>query len=111
MNAFITATFADYFRPSMQEPDFSRTRARFDPTVNLGHILTALMMGAALVTMWANMKVSQSEHEARLRSLEMSQVEMKDTISKIADNAAVSTRTQDRLSLTLEYLTKQAKTP
>lgn len=91
-----------------QEPDFSESkRARFDPTVNLGHILTAIMMGAALVTMWANMKVGQAEHASRLSALEAAQTRLSQTVDKLADNANTTARTQDRLSLTLDYLSKQ----
>lgn len=91
------------------EPDFSSSgkRPRFDPTINLGHVLTALMMGAALVTMWANSKVVEAEHSSRIAAVERSQTEMKVTMDKIADNASASQRTQDKLSLTLEYLAKQ----
>lgn len=91
-----------------KEPDFSQSRKpRFDPTVNLGHIMTMLMMGAALLTMWTNLKVSTAQSDSRIAVLEKSQQETKETITKLADNAATSVRTQDKLSLTLEYLAKQ----
>jgi len=89
----------------------STRRPRFDPTINLGHILTAIMMGAALVTMWANQKVAQADSDSRIRVLEKSQTRIDDTVSKLADNAAASQRTQDKLSLTLEYLAKQVTKP
>ncbi len=90
------------------EQDGPRSRKpRFDGTINLGHVLTALMMGAALLTMWTNTKVTQAEQNSRLTVLEHSQVEMHDTMKILADNASASQRTQDKLSLTLEYLAKQ----
>lgn len=90
------------------EPDFSQSRRpRFDPTVNLGHILTGMMMGAALLTMWVNTKVTEAEHNSRILVLEHSQAQMEDTLKKLAVNAVDSQRTQDKLSLTLDYLAKQ----
>lgn len=86
----------------------SRTRRpRFDGTINLGHILTALMMGAALLTMWTNTKVTEAEHNSRITVLENSQKDMHDTVKTLAESAASSQRTQDKLSLTLDYLAKQ----
>ncbi len=82
-------------------------KPRFDGTINLGHVLTAVMMGAALLTMWTNTKVTEAEHNSRITVLEHSQVEMHDTMKTLADSAASSQRTQDKLSLTLEYLAKQ----
>lgn len=82
-------------------------RPRFDGTINLGHVLTALMMGAALLTMWVNERVTEAEHDSRLKVLEKSQTRTDETVSKLADNAASSQRTQDRLSLTLDFLAKQ----
>lgn len=91
----------------MSDPDLDTPKPRFDPTINLGHILTALMMGAALVTMWANMKVGQADHEARIRALEVGQIETRATLTKLAELEAGSARTQDKLTLTIEYLSKQ----
>lgn len=82
-------------------------KPRFDGTINLGHILTALMMGAALLTMWVNTKVTEAEHNSRLLVLERSQSRIDETVTKLADNAAASQRTQDKLSLTLDFLAKQ----
>lgn len=82
-------------------------RPRFDGTINLGHILTALMMGAALLTMWTNTKVTEAEHNSRITVLENSQKDMHDTVKSLAESAASSQRTQDKLSLTLDYLAKQ----
>lgn len=92
----------------MQEPDFSSRKPRFDPTVNLGHILTAIMMAGGFVGMWASMKVSQSEHNSRISVMEAAQAEMKSNIAKLAENANITARAQDRMSMTLEYLAKQA---
>jgi len=82
-------------------------KPRFDGTINLGHILTALMMGAALVTMWANTKVTEAQHDSRIAALEKSQSRIDETIKTLADNATASQRTQDKLSMTLDYLAKQ----
>lgn len=82
-------------------------KVRFDKTVNLGHVMTGVMMAAALVTMWADNKVDKAESGSRIAALEKSSVEMKSTMDKLADNAAGQQRTQDKLSLTLEYLAKQ----
>lgn len=82
-------------------------RPRFDGTINLGHVLTALMMGAALLTMWVNTKVTEAEHNSRITVLENSQKDIHDTVKTLADNASATQRTQDKLSLTLEYLAKQ----
>lgn len=91
-----------------KEPDFSQSRRpRFDPTVNLGHILTMLMMGAALLTMWTNLRVSTAESNSRITVLEASQKKTDDTIKTLADNATSTARTQDKLSLTLDFMAKQ----
>lgn len=89
------------------EQDRPSTKPRFDGTINLGHLLTALMMGAALVTMWANSKVVEAQHDSRITTLEKSQARIDETLRTLADNATASNRTQDRLSLTLDYLAKQ----
>lgn len=93
------------------EPDFSSSgkKPRFDGTVNLGHVLTMLMMGAALLTMWTNTKVTQAEQNSRISVLEKSQSRFDDTIKTLADNASAAQRTQDKLSLTLDYLAKQVQ--
>ncbi len=82
-------------------------KPRFDGTINLGHVLTIIAMGTAMVTVWTSTKVTQAEQNSRLSVLEHSQVEMHDTMKTLADNASASQRTQDKLSLTLEYLAKQ----
>lgn len=82
-------------------------KPRFDGTINLGHILTALMMSAALLTMWTNTKVTQAEQNSRIAVLEKSQTRTDQTLATLADSATASQRTQDKLSLTLDFLAKQ----
>ncbi len=90
------------------EPDFTPSnKPRFDPTINLGHLLTAMMMAAALLTMWTNLRVTQAQADSRLAILEKSQQKTEETIGKLADNASTSARTQDKLGLTLDFLAKQ----
>lgn len=91
------------------ENDRPSKKPRFDGTINLGHILTALMMGAALLTMWTNTKVTQAEQNSRIAVLEKSQTRTDETMKTLADNASSSQRTQDKLSMTLDYLAKQVQ--
>lgn len=84
------------------DPDFSRTRnsPRFDPTINLGHILTAMGMLCALLTMWTNMKVTTASLEARVAVLEKQNTD-------IATSQAFTAKALERLTVTLEFLSKQ----
>lgn len=82
-------------------------KPRFDGTINLGHILTAVVMGAGLVTMWANAKVITADHESRLKTLEQAQVEFKQGLSKLAENESMALRTQDKLANTMDWLMKE----
>ncbi len=98
---------AEDFQFEQDTPRRQVSKLRFDGTINLGHILTAVMMSAAILTMWVNTKVTEAEHDSRLKVLEKSQVRIDETVTKLAENAASSQRTQDKLSLTLDFLAKQ----
>lgn len=88
-----------------------KQRPRFDGTINLGHVLTILTMGAALATMWVNGRVAQADHETRIVVLEQTQREFKETLKQMSETAAQGMRNQDKISLALEYLTKGKGTP
>lgn len=95
-----------------RDPDFTRRRgARFDPTINLGHIITGattvITMGAALGTMWVNFKVTESQHASRLDSNDKAITELKETTRHLAETQQQMSLTEQKLSLTLEYLAKQ----
>lgn len=81
-------------------------RPRFDGTVNLGHILTMIAMGSALLTMWTNQRVSQADHEFRIRALEGANAEFKVTLAKMAENESVALRNQEQLRMTMEWVMK-----
>lgn len=84
-------------------------RPRFDGTINLGHILTILTMGAALATVWVNGRIAQSDHESRIKTLESSRIEMNSTIAKVVETANQGMINQEKISIALQYLTRDAK--
>lgn len=84
----------------------AQAKPRFDGTVNLGHILTMLAMGSALLTMWTNQRVSQADHEFRIRALEGNQAKFEATLAKMAENEAVALRNQEQLRMTVEWMMK-----
>lgn len=93
------------------EEDRPRKARFFDPTFNLGHVFTVMTMGAALATVYVNNKVDAAKQDSRIAVLELTVIKQAQTVDKLADSANASQRTQDRLSLTLEYLAKQVQPP
>lgn len=68
-------------------------------------------MGAALVTMWANSKVVEANHAARIEINERAIVELRDTSRSLAAAQSQIVLTQQRITDTLEYLAKQPSRP
>lgn len=96
----------------MPEPDFSQRRiARFDPTINLGHILTGaatiVTMGTAIATVYLNLKIAQADSSARISQNEKAVERLDKSFAAMLDQQQQITLTQQKLSLTLEYLAKQ----
>lgn len=93
-----------------QEPDFQQSkRPRFDPTVNLGHIISGVLMASGLATMWVSSKVDNAKMDSRISVLEISAIKQSNIVDKLADSSNASQRTQDKLSLTLDYLAKRVE--
>ncbi len=90
------------------EPDFKqRQGVRFDATINLGHVMSAIMMGAALVTVYVTTRVTLADQDSRLKIVEAAYQEQKQTLVKLADSATSNAMTQQKLALTLEFLSKK----
>lgn len=89
-------------------PDFSHRRGlRFDGTINAGHILTAIMFGVAIVTMWVNFKVSEANMESELKIHASSISELRSTQQHIVETQQQQAMTEQKLQITLDYLAKQ----
>lgn len=82
-------------------------RPRFDGVVNLGHILTIIAMLGALSAMWMNARVVQTDQEARIRALEVSNTEMRSTMKILADSQTQQQLSLREIAISLKYLTKQ----
>lgn len=82
-------------------------KPRFDGTVNLGHVLSLVAMGGALLTMWTNTMVGHADHEVRIKTLEESRAEIRITMARMTENETLALRTQEQLRASLELLVKE----
>lgn len=80
------------------------SKPRFDGTINLGHVITFLSMGAALVTMYTNDQVWRADHDSRMKYVEASELELRKSIDKLSETQMMETRALDRVNLTIERI-------
>ncbi len=77
-------------------------RIRFNPEVTLGHILQLASLGAVLTTMWFSLDKRVANVELRQDLAGEERREMKRTLSALAENQVLLTRTVDRVSILIE---------
>lgn len=84
-------------------------KPRFDGTVNLGHILTALAMVFGGTVVWTQSQVAQTRIDARVTLVERDVKSIMVTQEKTAENMQLALRTQDRMTLAVDALIKSQK--
>lgn len=72
-----------------ERPEFDETprkpesgQLKFDRTISLGHLLTALLMFAGGVGVWTNLQVVSSRQDTRLNYMERDQTEMRSLLKQ-----------------------------
>lgn len=96
-----------YLPPISSMPDSEqqeRHKPRFDGTVNLGHIMTGLMMACGLLTMWTSMAEFKTSTSLRIANLEAAQLEQKKSNDEHVRALNEILRTQDKLTNALDSL-------
>ena len=82
-------------------------RWKFDGTVNLGHVLTAAVMLIGGLGVWTQGREVMIRQDSRLALVETTMAEVKSNLSKISESQQLSIRTQDRLAVTLEAISRK----
>jgi hypothetical protein len=82
-------------------------RWKFDGTVNLGHVLTAAVMLIGGLGVWTQGREVMIRQDARLALVETTMAEVKANLSKISESQQLAIRTQDRLAVTLEAISRK----
>lgn len=92
----------------IQEINNARHKPKFDGTVNLGHIFTAVAMLLGGLAVWYNSQISIAKMDARISSMELGIHDLRETTKTLADNQQISLRTQDKIANTIEGLTRKS---
>lgn len=82
-------------------------RWKFDGTVNLGHVLTATVMLIGGIGVWTQGREVMIRQDARLVLVETTMSEVKSNLNKISESQQLAMRTQDRLAVTLEAISRK----
>jgi hypothetical protein len=82
-------------------------RWKFDGTVNLGHVLTAAVMLIGGLGVWTQGREVMIRQDSRLALVETTMAEVKANLSKISESQQLAIRTQDRLAVTLEAISRK----
>ena len=83
-------------------------KPRFDGTVNLGHILTAIMMLVSGLIVWTQSQVVQAKQDLRISYIEKTSAETADSVKKVSEMQQQMARSQEHVATTLEMLTKKS---
>lgn len=84
-------------------------KPRFDGTVNLGHILTAVTMLMGGIVVWSQAQVGFAKQDSRISALELGQVEIRVIVAKLTENQQATLRNQDKIATTLEFVVNNQK--
>jgi hypothetical protein len=98
--------------------DKARRAWRFNGEFNLGHVFTILSIIGGAALFWSTSQLKQQDHEYRIAALEKATVEFKDqmaqtsrinaqSIQDISRTQEVAMRNQEKLAITIDFLTKQ----
>lgn len=83
--------------PGPLEP--KRRRVTFDPTINLGHILTFLVMVASIMGVYATVNSELAMHSVRLDAIEkaatVEKAHLADTLNGLRDDVKETKRAVD----------------
>ena len=82
-------------------------RWKFDGTVNLGHVMTATVMLFGGIGVWTQGREVMIRQDARLVLVETTMSEVKSNLNKISESQQLAMRTQDRLAVTLEAISRK----
>jgi len=92
---------------SEKEQRQQERKPRFDGTINLGHILTALMMLVSGLIVWTQSQVVQAKQDLRISYIERTSAETSDSVKKVSEMQQQMARCQEHVATTLEMLTKK----
>lgn len=84
-------------------------KPRFDGTINLGHLLTAGTMLIGGMVVWTQSQIVQAKQDLRISYVETAATANSDSLRKLADSHQQMVRSQERVTITLELLTKGQK--
>jgi hypothetical protein len=93
--------------PLETPPNFNPPRIRFDATVNVGNLLTAIVMIGTVIALYFGGRERAVTQDLRITANDQSISELRLTVRQIAETQAQNQRTEDKLALTLEFLAKQ----
>jgi len=84
-------------------------KLRFDGTITLGHLLTAGTMLIGGLVMWNQSQVVQAKQDLRIAYVETAAATNADALRKLTEAQQQMVRSQERVTITLELLTKGQK--
>ena len=84
-------------------------KPRFDGTINLGHLLTAGTMLIAGMVVWTQSQIVQAKQDLRISYVETAANANAEALHKLAESHQQMARSQERVTITLELLTKGQK--
>lgn len=98
-------------RPFASLADLMREAAhprkpRFDGTVTLGNVLTALAMMGGLWLFFTKVEIRSTQMDSRIAFLESSQRDIRDALNKLSDTQSQSSRAIERMTTAIEYMTR-----
>ena len=84
-------------------------RLRFDPTINYGHLLTAGTMIIGALVVWTQSQIVQAKQDLRIAYVEAAATENANALRKLTEAHQQMARSQERVTITLDLLTKNQK--
>lgn len=84
-------------------------KPRFDGTINLGHLLTAGTMLIGGMVVWTQSQIMQAKQDLRITYVEQTTASNTEALKKLSDGYQQLVMSQERVTITLELLTKGQK--
>jgi hypothetical protein len=81
---------------------------RIDPTINVGHILTAIVMISGGMVVWSDGRTAREVQNHRLALLEQQSQATATTLSKLVENQAAIVATNAMIAKELEAFHRRA---
>lgn len=84
-------------------------KPKFDGTINLGHIIQAIILIAGFWMWLTTARVQNALLEARVTALENNNREVRDSMREMTAALSKVAVTQERMTTSIEFLAKQAE--